>query len=142
MGSIFFPPTPYSPKHEKCDASAKENIRYIQRFGSQIAWTKAPKSSPETDNAAERDAREEERMMAHEAHCHGVLMGKIGRLSLSYKFLHFDRIAGGMRPCRVRRGGITTVAGPEFQPEAIADGRCGMHDAIVANSPWSNDKEK
>ena len=78
--------------------------------------------------------------MVHEAHCHGVLMGKIGRLSLSYKFLHFDRIAGGMRPCRVRRGGITTVAGPEFQPEAIADGRCGMHDAIVANSPWSNNK--
>jgi hypothetical protein len=53
MGSIFFPPTPHSPKHEKCDASAKENIGYIQRFELQITRLKAPESSPETDSAAE-----------------------------------------------------------------------------------------
>ena len=79
-------------------------------------------------------------MIAHEAYCYGVLVGKVGRLSFSFKLLHFDRIAGRMRPSRIRREGITVIAGPEFQPEAIADRRCGMHDAIVADSPYSNNK--
>src|SRR5882757_4379928 len=79
--------------------------------------------------------------MAHEAHRHGVLVSKVGRLSLSLKLLHLDRIAGRMRPNRIRREGIPVIAGPEFQPEAIADRRCGMHDAIVADGPRSKDKD-
>src|SRR5258705_8894228 len=79
-------------------------------------------------------------MMTHEAHCYCLLVSKVRRLSLSFELLHFDRIAGRMRPSRIRGEGITAVAGPEFQPEAIADRRCGMHDAIVADSPYSNNK--
>src|SRR5882757_3765681 len=78
--------------------------------------------------------------MAHEAHRHGVLVSKVGRLSLSLKLLHLDRIAGRMRPNRIRREGITVIAGPEFQPEAIADRRFGMHDAVIADSPYPQDK--
>ena len=78
--------------------------------------------------------------MTHEAHCYGVLVSQIGRFSLSFKLLHFDRIAGRMRPSRIRREGITVIAGPEFQPEAIADRRHCMHNAIVTDSPRSKDE--
>src|ERR1700730_15584954 len=78
--------------------------------------------------------------MAHEAHRHGVLVSKVGRLSLSLKLLHLDRIACRMRPGRIRREGITAISRPEFQPEAIADRRCSMHDAIVADGPRSKDE--
>src|SRR5258707_310602 len=79
-------------------------------------------------------------MVTHETYSHGVFMRQVGRLPLRFKLLHFARIAGRMRPGRIRREGITTIASPEFKPEAVADRRCRMHDAIVADSPWSNDK--
>src|ERR1700736_3306563 len=79
-------------------------------------------------------------MMVHEARRYGVFVGKIGRLSFSFKFLHFDRIAGRMRQSRIRHEGITTIARPEFQPEAIADRKHCMHDAIVTDSPRSKDE--
>ena len=57
--------------------------------------------------------------MTHEAHRYCLLVSKVLRLSLSFKLLHFDRIAGRVRPSRIRGESITVIARPEFQPEVL-----------------------
>src|SRR6266851_311716 len=80
--------------------------------------------------------------MANQVHGHRMLVCKIGHLPFRFEFLHFGRISGGMGSGRVRRGGVAIIASPEFKPESIADGRSGMHDAVVADGPWCNNNHE
>jgi hypothetical protein len=78
--------------------------------------------------------------MTHEAHCYGVLVSKVRRLSLSFKLLHFDRIAGRMRPRWEQQAHTLRVRGLSMarQPVRYSASRLRATSTLVAVVSLSN----
>jgi hypothetical protein len=73
-------------------------------------------------------------MLTHEAHYYCALVDKVRCLSLSFKLLQFDRIAGGMRPAGldVNVSPLLPAQNSSRKPSRIGEEACMTRSLRIA----------